>query len=174
MQENLKDGSACEQEALPYKKRMWKNFQEKTKPFLSPKFGSDRRSAEVKKEPGGKWIFNKKRHVLDRVFSSSQPNICCSAPQPLDCERSVCNQGDPGNKEQPEKQVAVAPANTDPNCTAKQQKGSPEPAVSHLILSHQKSSSLGSDCFERLLDPAESEVKDCLRKNASDSVSKRV
>ncbi|XP_041093538.1 multiple C2 and transmembrane domain-containing protein 1-like isoform X3 [Polyodon spathula] len=169
MQENLKDGSACEQEALPYKKRMWKNFQEKTKPFLSPKFGSDRRSAEVKKEPGGKWIFNKKRHVLDRVFSSSQPNICCSAPQPLDCERSVCNQGDPGNKEQPEKQVAVAPANTDPNCTAKQQKGSPEPAVSHLILSHQKSSSLGSDCFERLLDPAESEVKDCLRKNASDS-----
>ncbi|XP_058843510.1 multiple C2 and transmembrane domain-containing protein 1-like isoform X3 [Acipenser ruthenus] len=169
MQEQLQDGSACEQEALSYQKKMWKSFQEKTKPFLSSKFGSDRRSAEEKKEPGSKWIFKKKSHVLDRVLSSSQPNLCCSAPQPLDCERSVCNQGDPDNKEQLEKQVGVAPANAETNCTAKQQQGSPEPAVSHLILSHQKSSSLGSACLERLLDPAESEAEDCLTQNASET-----
>nr|KAF6355460.1 multiple C2 and transmembrane domain containing 1 [Myotis myotis] len=34
---------------------------------------------------GGRWIgFKKRKQVLDRVFSSSQPNLCCSSPEPLE------------------------------------------------------------------------------------------
>ncbi|XP_021111439.1 multiple C2 and transmembrane domain-containing protein 1 isoform X2 [Heterocephalus glaber] len=35
--------------------------------------------------PGSKWSgFRKRKQVLDRVFSSSQPNLCCSSPEPLE------------------------------------------------------------------------------------------
>ncbi|XP_059550073.1 multiple C2 and transmembrane domain-containing protein 1 isoform X4 [Myotis daubentonii] len=34
---------------------------------------------------GGRWIgFKKRKQVLDRVFSSSQPNLCCSSPESLE------------------------------------------------------------------------------------------
>nr|XP_020145766.1 multiple C2 and transmembrane domain-containing protein 1 [Microcebus murinus] len=34
---------------------------------------------------GSRWIgFKKRKQVLDRVFSSSQPNLCCSSPEPLE------------------------------------------------------------------------------------------
>ncbi|XP_055460015.1 multiple C2 and transmembrane domain-containing protein 1 [Psammomys obesus] len=34
---------------------------------------------------GSRWSgFKKRKQVLDRVFSSSQPNLCCSSPEPLD------------------------------------------------------------------------------------------
>ncbi|XP_063101430.1 multiple C2 and transmembrane domain-containing protein 1 isoform X7 [Cavia porcellus] len=34
---------------------------------------------------GSKWSgFKKRKQVLDRVFSSSQPNLCCSSPEPLE------------------------------------------------------------------------------------------
>ncbi|XP_036868002.2 multiple C2 and transmembrane domain-containing protein 1 isoform X19 [Manis javanica] len=34
---------------------------------------------------GSRWSgFMKKKQVLDRVFSSSQPNLCCSSPEPLE------------------------------------------------------------------------------------------
>ncbi|KAL4609508.1 multiple C2 and transmembrane domain-containing protein 1-like isoform X2 [Arapaima gigas] len=76
------------------------------------------------------WIFRRKRkQVLDRVISSSQPNLCCSVPASGD--------GD-ANK----------------------------PTLSHLVLSHQKSSSLGSACFQSLVVGEEERE---LRKNASDS-----
>ncbi|XP_074216463.1 multiple C2 and transmembrane domain-containing protein 1 isoform X5 [Camelus bactrianus] len=33
---------------------------------------------------GSRWSgFKKRKQVLDRVFSSSQPNLCCSSPEPL-------------------------------------------------------------------------------------------
>ncbi|XP_059999270.1 multiple C2 and transmembrane domain-containing protein 1 isoform X7 [Lagenorhynchus albirostris] len=36
---------------------------------------------------GSRWSgFKKRKHVLDRVFSSSQPNLCCSSPEPLEPE----------------------------------------------------------------------------------------
>ncbi|XP_045422445.1 multiple C2 and transmembrane domain-containing protein 1 isoform X4 [Lemur catta] len=43
---------------------------------------------------GSRWIgFKKRKQVLDRVFSSSQPNLCCSSPEPLES-------GDAGRAEQ--------------------------------------------------------------------------
>ncbi|XP_058296694.1 multiple C2 and transmembrane domain-containing protein 1 isoform X4 [Hylobates moloch] len=34
---------------------------------------------------GSRWSgFKKQKQVLDRVFSSSQPNLCCSSPEPLE------------------------------------------------------------------------------------------
>ncbi|XP_065731130.1 multiple C2 and transmembrane domain-containing protein 1 isoform X1 [Phocoena phocoena] len=36
---------------------------------------------------GSRWSgFKKRKQVLDRVFSSSQPNLCCSSPEPLEPE----------------------------------------------------------------------------------------
>ncbi|XP_015216009.2 multiple C2 and transmembrane domain-containing protein 1 isoform X3 [Lepisosteus oculatus] len=162
MEEAPQHSSACEQEALSYQRRMWKNFQEKTKPFLSPKIGSDRRSADGKKEPG-KWTFRRKRGPeLDRVFSSSQPNLCCSASVPLDSDGSVCGKPAPGGERAREHQLAGA---TDPQ----PEPGSPQPAGSHPALSHQKSSSLGSAGFESLVDPAAAAGERRARKSAGDS-----
>ncbi|XP_039615290.1 multiple C2 and transmembrane domain-containing protein 1 isoform X3 [Polypterus senegalus] len=156
------NAAGTEQESLSYQKRIWKNL-----PFLSPKISTDRRSAEPKKE-AGKWTFKVKRNkVLDRVFSSSQPNLCCSVSEPLDNERFFCSKGEePGALVQTEK-LSGSPG-LDVGSKAKMQKhGSPsKPVVSHLVLSHQKSSSLGSASFERLVEPAD---HGSLRKNASDS-----
>ncbi|KAJ8414945.1 hypothetical protein AAFF_G00024680 [Aldrovandia affinis] len=172
MEENPKDGNnAREQEALSYQKRMWKNFQEKTKPFLSPKLGSERRSADGKKETGI-WMFRKKKkQVLDRVFSSSQPNLCCSAPVPLDGDKSLCGKPDPTSS-QGQALQSLGTATVDPAVKSKLPgHGSPKLTVSHLVLSHQKSSSLGSACFEKLVveDSGAGGAEEQLRKNASDS-----
>uniref|UniRef100_A0A8K9VFR1 Multiple C2 and transmembrane domain containing 1 n=1 Tax=Oncorhynchus mykiss TaxID=8022 RepID=A0A8K9VFR1_ONCMY len=80
MEEKNKDDNATKgQESMSYQRRMWKNFQEKTKPFLSPKLVSERRNPDSKKETG-LWMFKRKKKQLDRVFSSSQPNLCSSTP----------------------------------------------------------------------------------------------
>ncbi|KAG7481312.1 hypothetical protein MATL_G00065350 [Megalops atlanticus] len=172
MEEKPKDGNnAREQEALSYQKRMWKNFQEKTKPFLSPKLGSERRSADGKKETGI-WMFRKKKkQVLDRVFSSSQPNLCCSAPVPLDGDKSLCGKPVPVSSQGQGLQQLIT-ANEEATFTSELPgHGSPKLTVSHLVLSHQKSSSLGSACFEKLVvdDSAVGDPEEQLRKNASDS-----
>ncbi|XP_036383277.1 multiple C2 and transmembrane domain-containing protein 1 isoform X1 [Megalops cyprinoides] len=172
MEEKPKDGNnAKEQEALSYQKRMWKNFQEKTKPFLSPRLGSERRSADGKKETGI-WMFRKKKkQVLDRVFSSSQPNLCCSAPVPLDGDKSLCGKPVPISSQGQGLQQLVT-ANEEATFTSELPgHGSPKLTVSHLVLSHQKSSSLGSACFEKLVvgDSAVGDPEEQLRKNASDS-----
>ncbi|KAJ8380557.1 hypothetical protein SKAU_G00013350 [Synaphobranchus kaupii] len=167
MDEKPRDGnSAREQGALSYQKSMWKNFQEKTKPFLSPKRGAD-----GKKETGI-WMFRKKK-VLDRVFSSSQPNLCCSAPVPLDGDKSLCGKPDPSCSQG----QTLQPLGTTVVETAVKsdlpRHASPKHIVSHLVLSHQKSSSLGSACFERLVvgdsDSGAGGAEEQLRKNASDS-----
>ncbi|XP_035234783.1 multiple C2 and transmembrane domain-containing protein 1-like isoform X2 [Anguilla anguilla] len=165
------DNSAREQEALSYQKRMWKNFQERTKPFLSPKLGAERRSADGKKETGI-WMFRKKKkQVLDRVFSSSQPNLCCSAPVPLAGDKPLCGKPDPSSSQG----QALHPLETTAVETAAKYElpghGSPKHIVSHLVLSHQKSSSLGSACFEKLVvgDSGAGGAEEQLRKNASDS-----
>ncbi|XP_036384454.1 multiple C2 and transmembrane domain-containing protein 1 isoform X1 [Megalops cyprinoides] len=155
---------------LSRQRRMWRHFQEKTKPFLSPKLGSERRSADGKKETG-MWMFRrKKKEVLDRVFSSSQPNLCCSAPPNLDGEKSLCSKPDPACSQA---QAMPQLGSTDAETTSKTEmlgSGSPKPTISHLVLSHQKSSSLGSACFERLVvDPDSGDGEEQLRKNSSDS-----
>ncbi|XP_028313022.1 multiple C2 and transmembrane domain-containing protein 1 isoform X3 [Gouania willdenowi] len=162
---DAKDGKG--QESLSYQRRMWKNFQEKTKPWLSPKLGSERRSAsggaEGSKKESGLWMFKRKKKHLDRVFSSSQPNLSCSTTD--GDSRSVDTDTVPGTSSdwQPLRQPPGTPELT--------LHGSPKTPVSQLILHQHKSSSLGSACFEKLVvDPATvmAEV-DPLRKNASDS-----
>ncbi|XP_068594954.1 multiple C2 and transmembrane domain-containing protein 1 [Brachionichthys hirsutus] len=165
-----REGAARGQESLSYQRRIWKNLQEKTKPWLSPKLGSDRRcasGAEGSKKESGLWMFKKKKKQMDRVFSSSQPNLCCSPPASFEGDASLGS----GSDAQPPLQhlgAASGAAGSKPELAA---RGSPKLPVSQLITYQQKSSSLGSACFEKLvLDPAATEgEEELLRKNASDS-----
>lgn len=169
------EGAAKGQESLSYQRRMWKNFQEKTKPWLSPKLGSERRGtggAEGSKKESGLWMFKRKKKQLDRVFSSSQPNLCCSPPAPFDADKSLGSDSVPSTSSDGQTLGAASGATgSKPELTA---HGSPKLPVSQLIMYQQKSSSLGSACFEKLVvDPAAvMGEEEQLRKNASDSVSR--
>ncbi|XP_037633578.1 multiple C2 and transmembrane domain-containing protein 1 isoform X3 [Sebastes umbrosus] len=181
--------SAKGHESLSYQRRMWKNFQEKTKPWLSPKLGSERRGAaggaEGSKKESGLWMFKRKKKQLDRVFSSSQPNLSSSERDKKShgsdavpgTSSSSSSSGGGGGGAHPQHPLGAASGATGskPELTA---HGSPKvPVHSKLIMYQQKSSSLGSACFEKLVvvqDPAallvaaEDELL-LLRKNASDS-----
>uniref|UniRef100_A0A8C1WNY2 Multiple C2 domains, transmembrane 1a n=1 Tax=Cyprinus carpio TaxID=7962 RepID=A0A8C1WNY2_CYPCA len=156
MEENPKDESAKDPQSTSYQKRMWRNFQEKTKPFLSPKLGSERRSGDGKKESGLLMFKRKKKQVLDRVFSSSQPNLCCSTPPSFVGDRTLCEQQDSSAS----KGLGISPLAAVDGLL-----------VSHLVMSQQKSSSLGSTCFEKLVVDSAASSEDELAKNASDPVS---
>ncbi|XP_063752805.1 multiple C2 and transmembrane domain-containing protein 1 isoform X2 [Eleginops maclovinus] len=170
------ESSAKGQESLSYQRRMWKNFQEKTKPWLSPKLGSERRSSggtEGSKKESGLWMFKRKKKQLDRVFSSSQPNLCCTPPASFEGEVNSHGSDEvPGTSSegQPLHPLGAASGSTGskPELTA---HGSPKLAISQLITYQQKSSSLGSACFEKLVVHPTAVVgeEDQLRKNASDS-----
>ncbi|XP_074526841.1 multiple C2 and transmembrane domain-containing protein 1 isoform X4 [Halichoeres trimaculatus] len=177
-QKSPKDESTAKgQESLSYQRRMWKNFQEKTKPWLSPKLGSERRGAggaEGSKKESGLWMFKRKKKQLDRVFSSSQPNLFCSTPAPFQGDKQTLG-GDavPGTSSDGQPLLhslgaASGATGSKPELTA---HGSPKLPVSQLIMYQQKSSSLGSACFEKLVvDPAAVlGEEEQLRKNASDS-----
>lgn len=173
-QKSPKDESTSKgQESVSYQRRIWKNFQEKTKPWLSPKRGSERRGAggaEGSKKESGLWMFKKKKKQLDRVFSSSQPNLCSSTPVPFEGD-AVPGTSTDGQPMLQSLGAASGATGSKPELTA---HGSPKLPVSQLIMYQQKSSSLGSACFEKLVvDPAvEAGEEEQLRKNASDSVSK--
>uniref|UniRef100_A0A8B9UM00 Multiple C2 and transmembrane domain-containing protein 1 n=1 Tax=Anas zonorhyncha TaxID=75864 RepID=A0A8B9UM00_9AVES len=108
--------------AASFQARLWRNLQ----------LGGKRRTAEppapasAKGEPAatGRWGgLRRRRQALDRVFSSSQPNLCCSAAEP------------------PEQGGEQGPGGGSEPCR--------RPGA-HL--SHQKSSSLPSTaCLEQLL-----------------------
>ncbi|XP_048093001.1 multiple C2 and transmembrane domain-containing protein 1 isoform X2 [Alosa alosa] len=169
MEEKSKDATAKDQEASQRsssQRKIWKNFP---KPFLSPKLGSERRSGDGKKE-SGLWMFKrKKKQVLDRVFSSSQPNLSCSTPSRFEGDKTLCGKPDPGSASG----LAVSPLVTaDGESTSRLQlpgHGSPKLALSHLVMSHQKSSSLGSACFEKLVVDSGASSEDEMGKHASDS-----
>uniref|UniRef100_A0A8C1KUW1 Multiple C2 domains, transmembrane 1a n=1 Tax=Cyprinus carpio TaxID=7962 RepID=A0A8C1KUW1_CYPCA len=170
MEEKHKDESAKDPQSTSYQRRMWRNFQEKTKPFLSPKLGSERRSGDGKKE-SGLWMFKrKKKQVLDRVFSSSQPNLCCSTPPSFVGDGTLYEQPDSSAG----KGLGISPlAAADGASVSKPEisvsaHGSPKLLVSHLVMSQQKSSSLGSTCFEKLVVESAASSEDELAKNASD------
>uniref|UniRef100_A0A3Q3GWX3 C2 domain-containing protein n=1 Tax=Labrus bergylta TaxID=56723 RepID=A0A3Q3GWX3_9LABR len=109
---------------------MWKQFQAKAKPLLSPKLGS--RDPEDKKERSS-WMFKKMKRkenvVLDRVISSSQPDLIFSSQVE---EAQLCGKAAAsGSSAGREKQQA-------------HKSGSPlKSTVAHLVQSHHKSSSLG-------------------------------
>ncbi|XP_038559566.1 multiple C2 and transmembrane domain-containing protein 1 isoform X4 [Micropterus salmoides] len=171
------EGTAKGQESLSYQRRMWKNFQEKTKPWLSPKLGSERRGAggaEGSKKESGLWMFKRKKKQMDRVFSSSQPNLCCSPPAPFEGDKkSLGSDAVPGTSS--DGQPLLHPLGAASGATGSKPElaahGSPKLPVSKLITYQQKSSSLGSACFEKLVvDPAAvGGEEEQLRKNASDS-----
>uniref|UniRef100_A0A673CL67 Multiple C2 domains, transmembrane 1a n=1 Tax=Sphaeramia orbicularis TaxID=375764 RepID=A0A673CL67_9TELE len=165
------------QESMSYQRRMWKNFQVKTKPWLSPKLGSERRGAggaEGSKKESGLWMFKRKKKQLDRVFSSSQPNLFCSSPAPFEGDQksfgsdSVPSTSSDGQPLLQTLGAASGATGSKPELTS---HGSPKLPVSQLIMYQQKSSSLGSACFEKLVvDPAAMVAEEeQLRKNASDS-----
>ncbi|XP_041666764.1 multiple C2 and transmembrane domain-containing protein 1-like isoform X2 [Cheilinus undulatus] len=113
---------------------MWKQFQAKAKPLLSPKLGS--RDSEDKKEKSG-WMFKKMKRkenvALDRVISSSQPDLLFSSSKVE--EAQLCGKA-AAHKEKLHK-------SSSPH----------KPTVAQLVQSHHKSSSLGSACLERLAEP---------------------
>lgn len=108
---------------------IWKHFQARAKPLLSPKLGS--REPEDKKERGG-WMFKKMRRkenlVLDRIISSSQPDLLFSQVDLEAREAQLC-------------------------AKAAAKLASSKPTVAQLVQSHHKSSSLGSACLDRLAEP---------------------
>ncbi|XP_034726850.1 multiple C2 and transmembrane domain-containing protein 1 isoform X4 [Etheostoma cragini] len=165
------ESTAKGQESLSYQRRMWKHFQEKTKPWLSPKLGSERRGtggAEGSKKESGLWMFKRKKKQLDRVFSSSQPNLRCSPAVSFAGDKtSHGSDALPGTSSDP-LGAASGATGSKPELTV---HGSPKHLVSQLITYQQKSSSLGSACFEKLvMDPTAAEgEEEQLRKNASDS-----
>ncbi|KAL0965281.1 hypothetical protein UPYG_G00279220 [Umbra pygmaea] len=139
---------------------MWKQFQAKTKPLLSPKLS---RNTVEKRERVSMWMFRKKKkhHVLDRVISSSQPDLF-SAPVGLDLlESPVCGKADPSSitshSSRPLCYIHAAEETMQPGSQVGSDTGSPKPTLVQLVQSHHKSSSLGSACLERLVpDPAAS------------------
>ncbi|KAM3874223.1 multiple C2 and transmembrane domain-containing protein 1 [Diretmus argenteus] len=124
---------------------MWKQFQARAKPLLSPKLSA--RDPDDKKERGGMWIFKRKtRHaVLDRVISSSQPDLLSSS--------STSSSAVSVDSDGKEARLCGKSGVSDPQ----QQQGSSvspvKPRVAQLVQSHHKSSSLGSACLERLVEP---------------------
>lgn len=111
----------------------WKQFQAKAKPLLSPKLCA--RDSGDKKERGG-WMFKKMRRkenvVLDRVISSSQPDLHFSQVETK--EAQLCGK---------EREAREKLSSSSPN----------KPTLAHLVQSHHKSSSLGSACLDRLAEP---------------------
>ncbi|XP_060738690.1 multiple C2 and transmembrane domain-containing protein 1 isoform X2 [Tachysurus vachellii] len=171
MEEKAKGDSGKEQDATStsYQRRMWKNFQERTKPFLSPKLGSERRSADGKKE-SGLWMFKRKKK-LDRIFSSSQPNLSSSSPASLQGDKAEpkCSEG-AGKPPLTAMEGAAAMTHIYTHEVSVSAHSSPRLSVAHLTASQPKSSSLGSACFEKLvLDSATASGQDELRKDGSDS-----
>ncbi|XP_078142503.1 multiple C2 and transmembrane domain-containing protein 1 [Centroberyx gerrardi] len=135
-----------ENETSSHQNKMWKQFQAKAKPLLSPKLGA--RGPDDKKERG-LWMFKKKKkrqNVLDRVISSSQPDLLFSSPVDFDAEEAHrCGKADGGG----------SGLSRDTLQFVKHRSSSPnKPTVAQLVQSHHKSSSLGSACLERLVEPA--------------------
>uniref|UniRef100_A0A8C6K436 Multiple C2 and transmembrane domain-containing protein 1 n=1 Tax=Melopsittacus undulatus TaxID=13146 RepID=A0A8C6K436_MELUD len=151
--------------AVSFQARLWKNLQLGGKSRSgSGRVAADRRTAEPPAPPpasgkgdllpGAKWGgFKRRRQVLDRVFSSSQPNLCCSAAEPLEpggesssALRRLREHLLPQGKGPP-------PGRRDDSATGDEgPAGGKEGRRPGAHLSHQKSSSLPSTaCLEQLL-----------------------
>lgn len=140
------EGGDYESSSSQQQNTMWKQFQAKAKPLLSPKLGS--RDPEEKKERGG-WMFKKMKRkenvALDRVISSSQPDLLFSSSQvdPEAKEAQLCGKAAGSGSGLGRERLL----------SSKHQSASPnKPTLAHLVQSHHKSSSLGSACLERLAE----------------------
>ncbi|XP_059581006.1 multiple C2 and transmembrane domain-containing protein 1 isoform X3 [Alligator mississippiensis] len=168
--------------AASFQARLWRNLQLGGK-GRGGKAGAERRSAEPAPAPaacprpppageplpGAKWGgFRRKKQALDRVFSSSQPNLCCSAAEPLEpgaeagsaLRRLREHLLHPGKAPPGRAPAPLPPAQPQPPARAEQGGGDGTPQAGPqqprrrpgAHLSHQKSSSLPSTtCLEQLL-----------------------
>ncbi|CAL1568047.1 unnamed protein product [Knipowitschia caucasica] len=126
----MERGEEDGRESTSQQNTIWKQFQAKAKPLLSPKLG--RRESEDKKERGMrmfKKIKWKQSTALDRVISSSQPDLLFSDTD-LD---------------------AAHP------CPKRPSSPLHKPTVAQLVFCHHKSSSLGSSCMDGLAEPPSAE-----------------
>ncbi|XP_063996839.1 multiple C2 and transmembrane domain-containing protein 1 isoform X1 [Pogoniulus pusillus] len=159
------DKPAEPEPAVSFQARLWRNLQLGGKGRSSGSGGratAERRTAETPAPPpvsgkgdlppGAKWSgFKRRRQVLDRVFSSSQPNLCCSAAEPLEPG------GESGSAscrlpEHPQDKGPPAGSRRDPVAGNEGPKVGKEGRRDGAHLSHQKSSSLPSTaCLEQLL-----------------------
>uniref|UniRef100_A0A8C6T6F1 Uncharacterized protein n=1 Tax=Neogobius melanostomus TaxID=47308 RepID=A0A8C6T6F1_9GOBI len=131
----MERGDGDEREGSSQQNTIWKQFQAKAKPLLSPKLGT--RESEDKKERGMrmfKKIKWKQSDALDRVISSSQPDLLFSGAD-LHADASACDK--------PHAHPCPRRPSSSPN----------KPTVSQLVHCHHKSSSLGSECMGGLSDP---------------------
>lgn len=163
--------------AASFQARLWKNLQLGSKGRSGGgRAPAERRTAEPLAplpmtggkgdlQPSSKWSgFKRRRQVLDRVFSSSQPNLCCSAAEPLEpagesgsalrrLRAHLLPQGKgppPGRRPEPAA-----------GCEGPESGREGRRPGAHL--SHQKSSSLpGTACLEQLLQgsPAAGRTQD--------------
>ncbi|XP_053888828.1 multiple C2 and transmembrane domain-containing protein 1 isoform X2 [Malaclemys terrapin pileata] len=171
--------------AASFQARLWKNLQLGSK-ARSSRSGAERRTAEPQPSaapspggskgdplPGARWSgFKRRKQVLDRVFSSSQPNLCCSSAEPLEpggepasaLRRLREHLYHQGKGQQPPGPPDGSPASSSaasslsssplpPAGPARADKaGGEEGRRPAAHLSHQKSSSLpGTTCLEQLL-----------------------
>ncbi|XP_055009345.1 multiple C2 and transmembrane domain-containing protein 1 isoform X3 [Boleophthalmus pectinirostris] len=130
----MESGERDDRGSSPQQNTIWKQFQAKAKPLLSPKLGT--RDSEDKKERGMrmfKKIKWKQSAALDRVISSSQPDLLFSDAD-LDTA-SAC----------------VHP------CPRRPSSSPNKPTVAQLVHCHHKSSSLGSACVDGLVEPPNQE-----------------
>ncbi|XP_071322408.1 multiple C2 and transmembrane domain-containing protein 1 isoform X3 [Trachinotus anak] len=125
---------------------VWKQLQARAKPLLSPKLGA--REPDDKRERGV-WMFKRMKRkenvVLDRVISSSQPDLLFSSQVDVGAkEAQLCGKaaGSGPGLGREKLQSAVKHKSASPN----------KPTVAQLVQSHHKSSSLGSACLERLAE----------------------
>ncbi|XP_073334277.1 multiple C2 and transmembrane domain-containing protein 1 [Pagrus major] len=139
------EGGDHDESSSSQQNTMWKQFQARAKPLLSPKLGS--RDPEEKKERGG-WMFKKMKRkesvALDRVISSSQPDLLFSSQvDPEAKEAQLCGKAAGSGSGLGREKLP----------SSKHQSASPnKPTLAHLVQSHHKSSSLGSACLERLAE----------------------
>ncbi|XP_043769550.1 multiple C2 and transmembrane domain-containing protein 1 isoform X1 [Cervus elaphus] len=75
---------------------------------------------------GSRWSgFKKRKQVLDRVFSSSQPNLCCSSPEPL--EPGSAGRAEPGSTLRRRIRGHLLPAGKGPGAAAAAAAGATPP-----------------------------------------------
>ncbi|XP_075788262.1 multiple C2 and transmembrane domain-containing protein 1 isoform X4 [Pelodiscus sinensis] len=173
--------------AASFQARLWKNLQLGSK-ARSCRSGAERRTAGPQPPaaspvggskgdplPGARWGgFKRRKQVLDRVFSSSQPNLCCSAAEPLEPGGEPASAlrrlrehllHHPGKGPQPpgssSASSSLASSPLPPAAPARADRaGGEEGRRPAAHLSHQKSSSLpGTTCLEQLLQDGPSAIR---------------
>ncbi|XP_051499506.1 multiple C2 and transmembrane domain-containing protein 1 [Apus apus] len=140
-----------EPEAVSFQARLWKNLQLGGKGRSGGGRALGRTAEPPAPPPAGRGDpppkrggFKRRRQVLDRVFSSSQPNLCCSGAEPSEPG------GEAGSALRRLREHLLPPGKGPPARRDHHEGQEGRRPAGHL--SHQKSSSLpGTACLEQLL-----------------------